>query len=256
MRNIGVAIAATAWVFGLAGASTGQSEKLTPDQIIQSFSEKESQFYSAWTQYAYHQYAEIRVLSANGRKRNERLFLGFEVVFSDDGTREVRQVERRGRLNSVQWTKEDVEVLTNLQPFALTAKELPLYKLKYEGRERVDEIDTYVFSVKPKSKKGGRLYFQGKIWVDDVDLQIVRTMGKPVPEGEQRFPEFETLRQIVDGEYWFPVWTYGKSELRFRGGNVVEIEQTVTFEDYRRFGSKATIDFGGAATSEDEDPPN
>jgi outer membrane lipoprotein-sorting protein len=55
----------------------------------------------------------------------------------------------------------------------LTKSELPLYNLKYEGKEKADELDCYVFSVSPKSTKGGRMYFKGKIWVDDRDLQVV-----------------------------------------------------------------------------------
>ncbi|MBP1600529.1 MAG: hypothetical protein H6Q06_680 [Acidobacteria bacterium] len=161
-----------------------------------------------------------------------------------DGTREVRVVSRQGGLRSVGWTPEDTEVINNLQPFALTAKELPLYDLKYEGKEKADELDCYVFSVKPKQTKGGRIYFQGKIWVDDQDLQIVKTVGKPVPQRrENQFPEFETIRQVIDDKYWFPVWTRADSSLNFPS-QVVRVEETITYEDYKRFGSKATIDFG------------
>ena len=125
----------------------------------------------------------------------------------------------------------------------MTAAELPLYNLKFEGKEKADELDCYVFSVTPKSTKGGRMYFKGKIWVDDQDLQIVKTVGKPVPETwRNKFPEFETIRQVIDGKYWFPVWTHADSKLRF-ADNDVRIEETITYGKYRRFGSKATIQF-------------
>ncbi len=235
----------------LAGALTAaqqpaaqeQKKAMTPDEIIQAFAEKESAFYEAWMQYTYRQVATIRILSVDGYESRERMVLVYEVVFNDDGTREVKLVERSGRLRSVRWTAEDEDVITNLQPFALTAKELPLYNLKYEGRERVDELTTHVFSVRPKSTKGNRFYFQGKIWVDDQDLQIVRTMGKAVPQNrDNQFPEFETLRQVVDNMYWFPVWTYADSTLHFPGQSV-RVEETITYERYKRFGSKATIQY-------------
>jgi hypothetical protein len=169
-----------------------------------------------------------------------------DVVFRDDGTREVRVTQRSGRLRSVLWTDEDSEVINNLQPFALTAKDLPLYELKYDGKEKVDELNCYVFSVKPKSTRGGRLYFQGKIWVDDEDLQVVRTVGKPVPQKrDNQFPDFETIRQMIDDKYWFPVWTHADSVLRFETQSV-RIEETITYENYKKFGSKAKIDFGPA----------
>jgi hypothetical protein len=216
----------------------------TPEEIIQAFSAKETEFYGAWTQYAYRQIAQVRILSVDGHASRERLTLISDIIFHDDGTREVRQVERRGGLQSVEFSKNDEEVINNLQPFALTAKELPLYNLKYEGKEKVDELTCYVFAVKPKSTKGNRFYFEGKIWVDDEDLQVVRTVGRPVPQKRnEQFPEFETLRQVVDQKYWFPVWTHADSVLSFPDKNV-RVEETITYEEYKRFGSTSTITFG------------
>jgi hypothetical protein len=227
-------------------AAKAQPKKdLTPNEVIQAFAAKESEFYEAWMQYSYRQVAEIRIVSVNGYPARERMVIASEVVFRDDGTREVKVVKRSGQLRSVGWTPEDTEVLNNLQPFALTSKELPLYDLKYEGKEKVDELECYVFSVKPKRTKGDKLFFQGKIWVDDLDLQIVRTVGKPVPQKrENQFPEFETIRQVVDDKYWFPTWTHADSTLHF--DRAIRVEETITYEDYKRFGSKATIDFGPA----------
>jgi len=164
------------------------------------------------------------------------------VVFNDNGTREVKLIERTGRLTNVMWTADDEDVITNFQPFALTSSDLPNYDLKYEGKERVDELDTYVFSVKPKSTKGDKLYFEGKIWVDNVDLQIVRTLGKVVPQPDPnvQFPAFETLRQLVDKKYWFPVWSHADSTLRFPDKNV-HIEETITYEGFKRFSSSVII---------------
>jgi len=223
---------------------TVEKKNPTPEEIIKQFSTKESEFYQAWKEYAYHQTAEVRVVSVNGIPKREVMKTISDIVFKDDGTREVRIVRRAGDLHSVIFTREDEEIIDNLQPFALTDKELPLYTLSYEGREKVDELTCYVFSVKPKSIKSGRFYFEGKIWVDDQDLQIVRTVGKPVPQKKntQLFPAFETVRQVIDGKYWFPVWTHADSDLHFQT-DTIRIEETITYEDYKRFGSKATIQF-------------
>jgi hypothetical protein len=226
-----------------AAAQTAPKGEMTPEQIIQKFSQKETEFYDAWMQYTYTQTAAVRVLSVDGAPSKESLIIVSEIVFNDDGSREVRILRRSGRLRSVQWTDEDYEVINNINPFALTTKDLPLYNLKYRGKEKVDELNCYVFSVSPKSTKKGRLYFDGKIWVDDQDLQVVRTVGKPVPQTrEMQFPEFETIRQVIDDKYWFPVWTHADSKLYFPA-NTVRIEQTVTYEDYRKFASKARIQY-------------
>ncbi len=225
-------------------AQPSGKKNLTPEEIIREFSSKETQFYEAWMGYTYHQTAEVRVVSVNGMPRRERMTIISDVVFKDDGTREVQVTRRAGDLQSVIFTLQDEEVINNLQPFALTDKELPLYDLNYEGKEQVDELTCYVFSVKPKSTKGGKMYFEGKIWVDDQDLQIVKTKGKPVPQKKNsQFPEFETIRQVIDDKYWFPVWTHADSDLHFQR-DTVHIEETITYEDYKRFASKATIQFG------------
>jgi hypothetical protein len=230
---------------------TVSSRNLAPEEIIRQFTQKETEFYEAWMQYMYTQTAVIRLLSVDGRPTKETLRIVKEVVFNDDGTREVKRIRTSGKLTTVEYSPEDDEIMENLTPFALTTKELPLYKLKYLGKEKADELDCYVFSVKPKSTKGGKFYFDGKVWVDDQDLQIVKTAGKPVPQTwRQKFPEFETIRQMIDGKYWFPVWTHADDKLYFPD-KVVRIEQTITYEDYRKFSTKATILPGSSLPDDD-----
>ena len=225
---------------------------LTPEQIIEQFAQKESEFYEAWMQYMYTQTAVVKVLSEDGVPKNETLRIVSEVVFKDDGTREVNILRRSGGLRSVTFTREDEEVLENVHPFALTAKEIPLYNLKYRGKEKIDELDCHVFSVKPKKINKGKMYFEGKIYVDDQDLQIVRTVGKAVPQTAQnQFPEFETIRQMVDGKYWFPVWTHADSRLYFPN-STVHIEEIITYDDYKMFSTKTRILSSEPKTAEPE----
>ncbi len=225
-----------------ADANAGRS--LNPEEIIRAFSAKETEFYEAWMQYTYHQTADLRVLSVNGIPKKERMLTISDIVFKDDGTRDVLVVRRAGDLRSVIYTPQDEEVINNLQPFALTEKELPQYDLTYEGKEKVDELSCYVFSVKPKTIKNGKMYFEGRIWVDDGNLQVVRTVGKPVPQKKNnQFPEFETIRQMIDDKYWFPVWTHAESELHFQA-DTVHIDETITYGEYKRFASNTKIEYG------------
>ena len=235
------------------GTPTAAAEKdPSPEEIIKKFTEKETESYKAWMNYTYVQNAYIRILSVDGRPSNEWMEMVSEVVFNDDGSREIQEIRRRGGLRAVRFTREDQEIINNLNPFALTAADLPLYNLKYEGKERVDELNCYVFSVKPKDIKRGQLYFEGKIWVDDVDFFVARTLGKAVPQRrENQFPEFETLRQKIDEKYWFPVWTHADERLRFPD-STVRIEETITYDDYRKFDATAIIHYAapGADGSE------
>jgi hypothetical protein len=137
-------------------------------------------------------------------------------------------------LSGLAVTAEDMQDLAGLQPFALTLEDLPKYRIDYKGRERIDELNTYVFEVKPLKFVTGERYFQGKIWVNDRDLQVVKAKGQAVPEvGNQQFPHFESYREIIDGKYWFPTYVYADDVLKF-GGETIHMRMVVRFTKYRK----------------------
>jgi len=127
--------------------------------------------------------------------------------------------------------------------------------VQYIGREKLDEIGCYSFSVKPKKVVVGKRYFEGQIWVDDRDLQIVKTYGKGVGElkqgssKNQAFPKFETYREQIDGKYWFPTYTVANDTLHFKELDQ-RIRQTIRYEDYKQFGAETKIIFGDEAKDE------
>ncbi len=133
------------------------------------------------------------------------------------------------------------------QPFVLTLADIGEYDVRYLGKENADEIPCYVFAVKPKKMVQGKRYFEGQIWVDDRDLQIVKTYGKGVGllkrGSDNQFPKFETYREQVDGKYWFPTYTTANDTLHFQSGPQ-RIKMTVKYEDYKRFEGRSTIQFG------------
>jgi hypothetical protein len=135
-----------------------------------------------------------------------------------------------------------------VQPFVLTTPEIPAYDIQYLGKEKVDEIGCYTFSVKPKKMLTGKRYFEGEIWVDDQDLQIVKTYGKGVGllkrGSDQAFPKFETYREQVDKKYWFPTYTRANDTLRFKSGENVPIRMTVKYQDYKKYEGRSSIKYG------------
>ena len=228
--------------------------KLEPKEIIKRFAQKESEFRKIWGKYTYTQRILFQVLNRSGRVREQREMI-IEVFFSTDGERQQRIVEDRGTLSSVGLTSEDFDDALNLQPFVLTTEELPQYKIKFKGEEQVDELFTYVFDVKPKRIRRGKRYFKGTVWVDHLDLQIVRTKGKAVPDfGNNKFPKFETLREQIDDEYWFPTWTEADDILRFGGfgrTRSVHVRELITYANYQKYEVETSIQFGGIADEEE-----
>ncbi|HEX5886119.1 MAG TPA: TonB family protein, partial [Pyrinomonadaceae bacterium] len=105
------------------------------------------------------------------------------------------------------------------------------------GKEKIDELDLYIFDVTPKvipdPKKIKERLFSGRIWVDDQDLQIVKTKGKGVPETKiNKFPTVETYRQHIDGRYWFPTYSYADEELVFDNGGSLHVRMKVRYMDF------------------------
>jgi hypothetical protein len=130
---------------------------------------------------------------------------------------------------------EDLQDVGGAQVFALTTEELPKYHVDYVGKEKLDELDTYVFDVKPKEFIKGERYLQGRIWVDDRDLQIVKVKGQAVPEVKnQKFPRFESYRENIDDNYWFPTYIYSDDVLDFKN-NPIRVRYIVKYRDYKKF---------------------
>jgi hypothetical protein len=153
-------------------------------------------------------------------------------------------------LQKIQMSPEDLDDIRHRLPFVLTSEEIPEYSILYVGRQKEDELQCYVFDIAPKQIEGKKRYFQGRIWVDDRDFQIVKTYGKTVPDihkkkgQENLFPKFTTWREQIDGRYWFPTYTKADDTLHFSSGDVRILEK-VKYENYKRFGSNVKITYEG-----------
>ncbi len=212
------------------------------DKIVRTFSAKETEFRKALNEYAFKRDATVQTVGMGGGITGEYRRVS-QFVFDDQGNRfEKITFFPAPTLTELQITPEDIEDLGGIQPFALEAAKINQYNFNFLGTEHIDEIDTYVFDVQPKvmPKKVSERFFQGRVWVDTGDLQIVKVRGKGVPEGKQRFPIFETYRQQIDAHYWFPVYTYADDNLEFKEGTI-HMRMLVRYSDFRRFRSRVTI---------------
>jgi len=151
-----------------------------PEEIIRKFAAKEAEFAKARENYTYRQTVKIQELSPGGSPGGVHEMVS-DIVFSPEGKRTERVVRAPvSTLRNLTLDPGDEQDLRNVQPFVLTTDQIPEYDIRYLGRQKVDEIPCYQFSVKPKKLEKGKRYFEGEIWVDDRDLQIVKTYGKGV----------------------------------------------------------------------------
>jgi hypothetical protein len=228
---------------------------MQPEEIVRKFASKESEFQDALNHYTYRRVARVQTLDDDNKVDGEYYQVD-DVIFDSAGKRTEKVVYAPGStLERIMMTPTDMQDIQRGYPFVLTAEEIGQYDVKFVGRQKVDEVDCYVFDVSPKAIVKGKRYLLGRIWVDVTDLQIVVTNGRMVPDdtrknNEDLHPPFMTWRQQVDGHFWFPVYTKGEGVLHFSGGHGymaqdVHIRDTIKYTDYKRFGSTSKIIYEG-----------
>ena len=270
---MGVALSSTVWSqTNTAGSPSVVNRSGSPvdvARIIRTFTQKETEFRKALNNYEFKRDAVIQTIggfnSITGEYHRTSRF-----VFDDSGTRFEKILHfPMPTLTGLQITPEDIEDLGGVQAFALESNKIGEYDFAYAGTEKIDDLNLYVFDVTPKilsnqarmkqlkSSKSPERFFQGRIWVDDQDFQIVKARGKGVPEFDQRFPTFETYRENIDGKYWFPTYSYADDELVFKDGSTVHIRLRVKYTEFNRLRGRATVIEEGdpGDVKEKEEPP-
>ena len=215
---------------------------VTSEEIITHFAAREKLFKQARDNYTYRQ--DIKVQTRDGETVTGEFHEVFDVLYDDKGHRIENVVfapQSSLEQGGLSLDEGDIQDFRNRLPFVLTTEEVPEYNILYVGQQQEDQLHCYVFDIAPKQIVGKKRYFQGRIWVDDRDFEIVKTYGKAVPDirkgnNENVFPRFETYRENIEGNFWFPTYTHSDDILHFRTGNV-HIRMTVHYSDYKRFRS-------------------
>jgi TonB family protein len=219
-----------------AQTDNGGMSSAEVERIIGAFTAKESEFRRALNAYSFKRDALIQALGMGGQVIGEYHRVS-TFTFDDQGNRyeKINFFPMSTMGQSV--TQEDIEDLGGIKPFALDPSRVAEYNIKYVGKEKIDDLNLYVFDiapkVMPKPKNPKDRMFQGRIWVDDQDLQIVKTRGKGVPETKKnKFPTVETYREHIDGRYWFPTYSYADEELIFEDGGSLHVRIKVRYTDF------------------------
>lgn len=219
-------------------AQTSGNAEMSPaeiDRIIRAFTAKEAEFRRALTSYSFKRDALIQRIGMGGQVTGEYHRIS-TFTFDDQGNR-FEKISFFPMSTMPEVTKEDIEDLGGIKPFALEPSKIDKYNIRYVGKDKIDELSLYIFDVSPKvmpnPKKLEERLFSGRIWVDDRDLQIVKTKGKGVPETKvNKFPIVETYREHIDGRYWFPTYSYADEELIFENGGSIHVRMKIRYTDF------------------------
>ena len=238
---------------------------LTADQIVQKMGARESEFAQARQNYIFTQTVKVDTISDDTNRPDGEYQQVTNITFNKDGKREEHVLfAPQNTLERVIMTPADVEEIEHRLPFILTTEDLPKYDVTYLGRQKVDDLETYVFSAGPKTIVKGKKYFQGKVWVDQQDFQIVLVNGKTVPQDtrpghEDLQPPFTTYYEQIDGKYWFPTYTKAEGTLHFAAAdysaaNDIHMRNVVKYTDYKQFRATSRIIYNGEDITNNKAP--
>lgn len=218
---------------------TARPKGMSVEDVIHKFAAQETKVKEARNHYSYTQ--DVLVQTLNGKVVDGQFHEVTSVSYDSRGKRiENVTFAEQSSLRRAQLSADDMDDIRVFMPFILPTEDLGQYKLNYAGQQRVDDLDTYVFHVEPAKEEKDKRYFQGRIWVDNRDLQIVKLCGKSVPdvirtkknEPQDLRPMFVGYRQLVDG-FWFPAYVRVDDILHFRAGPV-HIREIVKLTGYKR----------------------
>jgi hypothetical protein len=217
----------------------------TPQEMIQKMGAEEAKVKEARAHYTYTQ--DLMVQTLSGTAVDGQFHEVTAISYDDKGKRlENVTFAEQSTLRGISLSAEDMDDVHRFMPLILTTDDLPLYNLTYAGQQHVDDLDTYVFHVEPKKEEKDKRYFQGRIWVDNHDLQIVKLCGKSVPEMIRKKknqsvdirPMFVGYRQPVDG-LWFPAYVRVDDTLHFRV-DAIHVREILKFTGYKRVAAGAS----------------
>jgi len=224
---------------------------IAPEEIIRQFAAHESEFQQSLNHYTWRRAARVQTIDDDNKVDGE--YYQVDDILIDPTGKRIEKVvfAPQSTLQRIQMSPSDLQEIQRGDPFALTTEKISQYNVKYVGRQKVDEVDCYVFDVVSKIIEKKHRDFDGRIWVDATGLQIVVTNGRRSPDGARKHskelhPPLMTWRQQVDSHNWFPVYTKGEGVLHFAGGSGhmaqnVHIRDTIKYTDYKQFSSTIKV---------------
>lgn len=234
-----LALFVTATSVVLSGGAARQSEqKPVPSEILAKTAENGKLLLAALRDYTY--YAELTVeIVSQAETITGKYYRFSQISYDADGTRQEKVFENISTLpKDAHIGTNSANNMTRVYQFIITPDTLNQYEINYMGREKIDELNTFVFEVAPKVKlpdpdKSNDRFLKGRVWIDDQDFQVVKVAGQALPEqSSHRTPRFETYFQNY-GKYWFPAYMSADDEVRM-GRRFTRVIAKLRYTSYKK----------------------
>jgi hypothetical protein len=230
---------------GAGALAADQPQGISVTDIIRKFSAQESAFKEAQTHYTYTM--EVLVQTLAGPTADGEFRRVSQIRYNQGKRMEYVVLAPQSTLRRVSMSKQDFDDIDR-SPFVLTTEDLPQYNVTYAGHQKVDLLETYAFDVAPKQILKGKRYFQGRVWVENRDLALVKSCGKYVPEEDPEAkkkkkkapqtqnvePMMVTYREQFQHRYWFPTYLRSDDVLHFEYGDDVHVREVIKYTQYKR----------------------
>lgn len=229
---------------GAGPLKPAQPTNISVQEIIRRLSQQESLFREAQTHYTYAM--DVKVETLQGQMTDGEFHRVSQISYSQGKRMESVTFAPQSTLQRITMTKQDFDDIDNRTPFVLNTQDLPQYELSYLGQQKVDQLDTYVFDVAPKTMEKGKRYFQGKVWVESQDYSVVKSCGRNVPDEiikpkkkgrpaqSNVSPTLVTYREQFEDKYWFPTYIRSDESLHFPYGDDVHLREVIKYTNYKR----------------------
>ncbi len=242
-------------MFGLSAIfAFGQQSEMTKtlmsdqeiDRIIKAVTQHEGEAREALAGYVFNRSATVQTIGLGGQVTGTFRRDSFLALTPDGARAEKILFAPISTLQEITVTPADIDDLNGVDPFAINPRFAADYRFTFVGKEKIDDLNLFVFDVSPRialdPKKTKQKYFNGRIWVDDQDLVIVKSKGKAIPIAkDEQFPIIETYRENVEGKYWFPSFSTADDELVFDNGQVAKVRMRVKYSKYTKGKSEVVI---------------
>jgi hypothetical protein len=227
--------------------SKPEAPAVPPEEIIRRFAAKEDEMIRAIRGYTFQRSVRVEEIGP-GNQAAGQLEVTTQERISQDGRLFEKPVSREAStLKYLDLQRGDSDLVAQAPMFPLNTAMLPKYEITFGGKQPLDDLSVYYFTIKPRALERAHAYFSGVVWVDEQDFVIVKMMGKWVTEtgdvtsSNLPFSVFETYRQQVGHNLWFPA--YSRSDETYQSGDVnVPIRIIIKWTNYTQQSSAPAAD--------------
>ncbi len=229
---------------------------IPPEEIIRRVAANEDRMVQAIMGYTFQKSVRIEEIGTDNKATGQLEIITQDTIAPDGKLYEKPLKRPASTLRYMEPERGDSDLYVVTPMFPLTTEQLPKYQITFGGKQPLDELSAYFFTIKPRTLERAHAYFSGVVWVDEQDLVIVKSIGKWVTElgditaSGLPFAVFETYRQQVGKNLWFP--SYSRSDETIAAGDTrVPIRMIIRWSEFTPQG--ATPAAGAPTTTQ---PPS